>query len=149
MKKFIIIILCFTVLTCCKKSSLPQMVVAETFAFEKRIDTVYVTPSITQYFIKGTAEIDKSGKTINDAILWPVPELSTAVFNEHYSYPTIISAAPGVLIIKFMNSTKSSARVILFPENIKEELQLVYRHAYANHAKSFADTTFIRFIPAN
>ena len=150
MRNFCFILFCAT-LICCNKDRVygPPSIVGETFSFEKRNETVHVFPSTTGYNLKATAEIGRDG--INGTVVWPIPSLTTAIFGVHYSYPEILfEFHPESLRFMFEKSKEVvSARIILFPENIKEELQLVYRHPYFRQfpQKNCIDTITISLIP--
>jgi len=148
MRKFAVLILCCFILTCCKKNIFVPHKVSETFSFFKRSETVYVSPSTTEYLLKATADVGKDG--ITETIVWPITELSTAVFREHYSHPIFFSEFyPGWLRFDFSQNRETAIKIILFPENIKEELLLVYRNPiYRTSPQNiYIDTIAIRLVP--
>jgi len=99
--------------------------------------------------LKASAEMNKKIDQVSEISVFPIPELTTAVFGKHYSYPEIFyEDCSEAIKFDFAKSREVSAKIILFPENITEELQLTYMHAYYPvPEKMHVDTVAITLIP--
>ena len=151
----LIFILCCTALVSCINDiveSYPK------FSFEKRVDVVNVSSETTEYILKGTIKLDR--KTIYpvdeyyaEKAIYTVPKLTTAVHGVHYFHPEMGSELnPGVdterpynyVYLHFRGSRETSTKFALFPENIKEEVQIVFTIISYS---PYIDTLTIRLIP--